>query len=149
VDPWITRLVALAILVSAAVLAWWHLRVRRGHRRSELPEVQYNFYRRQFRRRIQVSAMLGLLAVMLAVESWLTQPLIEVLVGAGMLLLLLWIMLLALVDALATRIHYDRLRGDHLVERAKLEAEVRRLRGVGGNGKPRGETSRRKNKDSG
>jgi len=149
VDAWITRLVAAVILLSAGALAWWHLRVRRTHRRVDLPAAQYDFYRRQFRRRIQVSAMLGLLAVMLAAESWLETLLIQVLVWAGMLLLLLWIMLLALVDAVATRMHFDRLRSDYMVEQAKLEAEARRLRGVGGNGKPRDKPVGRKDKDRG
>lgn len=145
-QAWITQLVALAILLAAGALAYWHLRIRRVHRESDLTPAQRDFYHRQFRRRIQVSAMLGILAVMLAAESWLTQPLAYVLIGLGMLLLLLWIMLLAVMDAVATRFHFERLRGDYLVERAKLEAEARRLRAAGGNGKPPTKAAKRKKK---
>ena len=137
-DLWTIRAVAALVLLSAVVLAWWHLRERRRHRRTELPPEQYDYYRRQFRRRIQVCMMLGLLAVLMAIESWVNHPLGATAVGIGMLLLLFWIMLLALVDALATRMHFNRLKNDYMVEQAKLEAEARRLRGAGGNGKPRG-----------
>lgn len=144
-EPWISTLVAVGILASAGALAWWHLRVRRTHRRTEMPTAQYEFYRRQFRRRIQVSTMLGLLAVLLAIETWVELPAVQLAAGGSMLLILLWIMLLALVDALATRFHYDRLRNDYIVERAKLEAQARRLGAAGGNGKPRGKAMEPKN----
>ena len=68
-EQWITRLVAGVILLAAMGLSWWHLRVRRGHRRRELPPAQYDYYRRQFRRRIQVSTMLGILAVVLGLAG--------------------------------------------------------------------------------
>ncbi|MBN1588882.1 MAG: hypothetical protein JW888_05150 [Pirellulales bacterium] len=141
-EQWITRLVAGIILLSAIGMSWWHLRVRRGHRRQDLSPAQYDHYRRQFRRRIQISAMLGILALTLAVESLIdAQPMIEILLGAGMLLLVLWIVLLALVDALASRAHFGRLRSDYIVEQAKLQAEAHRLRGtssLNGNGRSRG-----------
>jgi len=149
VAPWIARLVAVVIVLSAAALAWWHLGVRWSHRRTDLTPAQHEFYRRQFRRRIQVSAMLGFLGVLLATDSWLQQPMVHVVVWAGMLIVLLWIILLALVDAMATRLHFDRLRSDYMVERATLEAEARRLRSVGGNGKPRGKAGQPKDKDAG
>jgi hypothetical protein len=149
VEPWISTLVAAGILASAVALTLWHLRVRRSHHRADMPAAQYEFYRQQFRRRIQVSTMLGLLGLMLAVETWVERPQIQVLVGVSMLFMLLWIMLLAVIDALATRMHYARVRNDFIVERAKLEAEARRLGGVGGNGKPRDECNGRKDKDRG
>jgi len=139
VAPWIVRIVAAMIFLAAGALAWWHLRVRRAHHQADHPPAQYDYVRRQFRRRIQISMMIGTLAVLLAVETWVRPPMVQILVGVGMLVLTLWIMLLALLDAVAARMHFGRLRNDYVVERAKLEAEARRLRGAGGNGKPRGE----------
>ena len=60
----------------------------------------------------------------------------RVLLGIGMLLLVLWLGLLAGVDILATRHHFAGLRSGYLVEQAELEIETRRLRNLGGNGKP-------------
>jgi hypothetical protein len=142
-EQWVTILVAAAILAAAVTLSFWHLHVRRGHRRADLTPGQYDFYRRQFRRRIQISAMLGLLAVTLAGSSWPLPRLVEVLLLLVMLLLVAWIVLLALVDALASRLHFDRLRNEYVIEQAKLEVKARQLRSVGGNGRSRGEPPHR------
>jgi hypothetical protein len=140
VEQWVTRFVAGVILLAAMGMASWHFRVRQGCRRQDLPPAEYDFLRRQFRRRIQISAMLGILAVAMVIESFFDgQPFVEVLLGVGMLFLVLWIALLAVVDAVASRAHFGRLRSDYLVEQAKLQAEAHRLRGAGGNGRPRGE----------
>ena len=125
------------VTLAAVAMSWWHLRVRQGHRRSELPPAQYDFFRRQFRRRIQISVMLGMLAVALAADSWRHPRMVELLLLVVMLLLVAWIVLLALADAVASRLHFGRLRNEYVIEQAKLEAEARRLRSVGGNGRPR------------
>jgi len=148
VEPLVTRLIAAVILLASIGLACWHLRVRRGHRRGELSPAEYDFYRRQFRRRIQVSTMLGVLGVLLAIGSFVELPMVGVLLYVGMLVLVLWILLLALADAVASRAHFSRLRSDYMIERAKLEVEARRLRSAGGNGRSRGEPIGRENKDS-
>ena len=133
------QFIALGTLLASMALAWWHLRMRRLHEQADFTPKQHDFYRRQFRRRIQVSAMLGLLGILLGIETWVERPLILAVVGLAMLILLLWIMLLACVDAFASRMHFDQIRSDYIVEQAKLEAQARRLRAVGGNGKPHGE----------
>lgn len=45
-------------------------------------------------------------------------------------LVVLWIILLALADVLATRMHLARVRRDMMVEQACLDAELRRSRGA-------------------
>jgi len=92
--------------------------------------------------------MLGVLGVLLAIGSFVELPMVGVLLYVGMLVLVLWILLLALADAVASRAHFSRLRSDYMIERAKLEVEARRLRSAGGNGRSRGEPIGRENKDS-
>jgi hypothetical protein len=84
---------------------------------------------------MQVSAMVGVLGVLIAVESFVDAPMVRVLLGVGMLALILWIVFLAMVDAFWSRAHFDRLQNDFVIEQAKLEIEARRLRSVGGNGR--------------
>jgi hypothetical protein len=53
------------------------------------------------------------------------------------LLVVLWVTLLAVADCNSTKHHFGRIRQGDLVERARLEAHLRRIRGGGnGNGKP-------------
>ncbi|NLE36433.1 MAG: hypothetical protein GX621_00245 [Pirellulaceae bacterium] len=138
----VTNLVAAAVILASVGLMWWHLRVRQRHRREELSPTDYDFHRRQFRRRIQTSAMLGILGILIAASSMVEPPMVKVLFYVGMLGLTLWIVLLAMADAVVSRVHYARLRNDCVVERARLEIEARRLR-AGGNGKARGEPTER------
>jgi hypothetical protein len=51
----------------------------------------------------------------------------------GVLLVLLWISLMAVLDVLATQFYFSRRRQNYLVEQAKLRAELRRIQ-VSGNG---------------
>jgi len=144
----VTNLVAAVIILASVGLMWWHLRVRREYRQTELPPKEYDFHRRQFRRRIQTSAMLGILGILIAASSIVEPPMVKVLFYVAMLGLTLWIVLLALADAFSSRMHFDRLRNDCLVERARLEIEARRLRAAAGNGKARGEPIRGADNDS-
>ena len=52
--------------------------------------------------------------------------------------LLLWMALLAIVDAWATQFHYSRLRDRFTIEQVRLKAELRRLKAAGGNGHANG-----------
>jgi hypothetical protein len=136
VEDWAGRLFALFVLMSAAGLMAWHVRTWRVVREQDLSPKDRDFLWRQFRRRIQTSAMLAVLAVMIFVEPWLVANVAKALLGAGMLLLVFWLGLLAGIDILATRHHFARLRSGYMIEQAKLQVEARRLRNLGGNGKP-------------
>ena len=88
---------------------------------------------------MQTSAMLGLLAVALfggkLLTEWMGSRLFFAVYWFGVILVVLWVALLAIVDMWATKHHFGRLRHHCLVEQAKLEAEVRRIQAVRGNGK--------------
>jgi len=62
----------------------------------------------------------------------------------GVLLLVFWVILLAVVDMLATKFYYGRVRQRYLLEEVKLEAELRRAQLLRRNGHARGKKKKRK-----
>ena len=136
---WPSAVLSLIMLVVAIGLMVWHLRSWQALRVQPLEEGEEAFYWRQFRRRMQTSGMLGILAVGLFVGQLVSlSPVFQACYWGGMLLLTVWLGLLALADLTATRHHFRRLQQDYLVEEAKLQAELRRLEGHRGNGQAKG-----------
>jgi amino acid permease len=139
VDIWLSALVWLCLLLCATGLMLLHVRTWRRVRQQELPPDDLDYHRRQYRRRMQASAMLGLMAVAIFVGQ-LVVPRIEsrLLASAywgAVLLMVGWVGLLAAADVLATKHHFTRLRQTYLIEQAKLHAEIRRMQATRGNGK--------------
>ena len=54
----------------------------------------------------------------------------------SLLLVVALVVLLAVVDLWATKHYFGRLRQGYAIEQAKLQAELRRIQRVRGNGKP-------------
>lgn len=141
---------ALFLLLCAAGLMVWHVRAWRAQRQRKLEPEEREFFRRQFRRRMQTSTMLAIIAAALPVGPWIIQMADEhreadwpkrgfavwvaVLIG-----LLVWVGLLAVADIWASRHFFGRLRQRYWLEKTRLEAELRRIHGAGGNGKPSGD----------
>ena len=129
-DFYSSALMSLALLASAGSLLWWHLRTWRTAQTEEADTREFEYRRRQCRRRLQTGAMLGLLGAAIfpghLLTVWAASRLFAILFWGGVLLVALWMGLLALADILATQHHFSRLRTDYLIERAKLEAEIRR-----------------------
>jgi hypothetical protein len=135
--------VALILVGTSVALIARHVRVWKQLREEELDERELNFRRRQFRRRVQTSAMIGLLGVAIVVGQVLLDvvksPKLQVYYWIGVLALLLWIVLLAVADMVATSAYYSRERSDLAVGHAKLQVELRKARERAGrrhNGKP-------------
>ena len=107
---------------------------------ADLAAGELDFYRRQFRRRIQTSAMLGILAVMIFLGEllalWIISHVFFIIYWAAALVLVAWVALLAGADIWATQYHFGQLRQKCLIEQAKLQGELRRAESVRGNGKP-------------
>ncbi|MGA2064053.1 MAG: hypothetical protein ABSG86_03745 [Thermoguttaceae bacterium] len=137
-------LISLVLLVSGGGLMAWHVVAWRRWRSQDVEARERDFHRRQFVRRMQTSAMLGLLGVAIplgqVLPPWLGSVMFTVLYWGGVLVLVLWMALLALADIVATQQHFGRLHNEYLVEQAKLQAEARRLQAGQeqdqGNGKP-------------
>jgi hypothetical protein len=83
--------------------------------------------------------MLGLLAIAMLVgyvlTQWLNSGWFALIYWTAVMGVACWVALLALVDIWATKHHFDRLRHHCVVEQAKLQAELRRIQAVRGNGK--------------
>lgn len=144
-DFFITLAVSIVLLVTAAVMMRLHTRTWKSFRELELDEEEFDYRRRQHRRRMQTSAMLAVSAVALAVGHaatiwWIRSAWFVALFWLAVILLTCWLGLLALVDIWATKHHYGRRRHDCLIERTKLEAELRRIQAAEGNERRKNET---------
>ena len=130
---------SLFLLTAAVGLIVWHMRAWRTASVSNYDARQLDFHWRQFRRRMQCSAMLVFLAAAVFVGQWITSPpfapVFVILFWGGTLLIVAWLALLAMADIIVTVHHFQGLRADCLVEQAKLNIEAKRIKSVGGNGR--------------
>ena len=115
-DFWSVFFFSLFLLICAAGLMASHVRTWRRfqQRREQLNPREFDYRRRQFRRRMQSTAMLAILAVALLAGHWITadrvRPLVFSVYWGSVLLVVLWVGLLAVValgsavlDVLAVR----------------------------------------------
>jgi hypothetical protein len=135
----------IALILLGAWLIRWHRAAWGQHRGQEPVEKacddrERRHYRLQFRRRVQVSALLILLGIMIG--DWLMvqrrNPLWITVYWIVVLILALWIMLLAAIDWLSTRMFVRATRATLAGlarKQRELEAEAERLRGRGSNGR--------------
>ena len=131
--------VSVLLLLAAVGLMVSHVRSWRASQQAKLDAEEFDYRRRQFRRRMQTSAMLGVLAVAMLVgyllTLWLGSRAFALAFWSAIILVVVWTCLLAVVDIWATKHYFGRLRHDSLVEQAKLRAEIRRIQAFRGNGK--------------
>jgi len=94
---------------------------------EDLPQRSRTFFSRQFRRRIQIAAMIGLSGVML-VAAVLTPPKtfpqLFIIFGSLSLFLLLWSILIAVFDIISINMFYKRSRHWDEAQRAKIQYEL-------------------------
>jgi len=132
-----------ALIVCAVWLIRWHCRAWSAHSLDEMNDDRVRrHYRRQFRRRIQISVLLLFLGVMIPLGDWLMMqrkhPQWIAILWLAVLALAMWIMLLAAFDWLSTRMHVRATRaalGTLARKQRELEAEVERLRANRSNGR--------------
>jgi hypothetical protein len=120
-------LVSLALLGLSGLLIDSHRRSwRLADAASDFSAQARRFGLSQYRRRMQASSMIGLIGLAIGIG-----PLVPKRPGpmafylATLLAACAWIMLLALLDVLATRQHYRRLRGEQTTAQLKLAMELR------------------------
>lgn len=112
----------------------WHVRQRRNAVNDVgLPPAELKFVEQQYRRRMQTSALTITLGALIAMSDYLPQfrssPGFAAGYVATLLLLAMWLVLLALGDAFASRIHLRQsLRRNRQTREALQEAidEMRR-----------------------
>lgn len=145
-DQLIGYLFGGALLATAFAMYRWHRRSWHAVQQELQDEEHLEFFRRQYRRRTQISVMLGLVAVGLLTGLLIPpqqQPSVFVGVWALISLLVVWIALLALLDLLAVRRHSQLLSLKLLEEQGRLHGEIRKLhqqQALGNNGKQENET---------
>ena len=129
-----------AVIALGAGLLVSHWRTWRRMQGQLAAGDEQRHFRRRFLRRLQTSALLTLAGVGLIVgqlippRNW---PSLFVFFWCAVALLLLWVVLLALADAAATRAYVARLLQKRNAERSALEQELVRLKRGGQNGQPR------------
>jgi hypothetical protein len=86
--------------------------------REELSAREREFFARRHYRRSQISLVMGGVAGAMVSGVWLRDPLVVGLLWLGVLLALVWIMLLAMIDAHHSHAFFSRERLVHLSEQA-------------------------------
>ena len=131
-----TLIVSLSLLVFAALLVASHLRTRRGEAAMLVAgSRQAHFAHGRFRRRMQASVMIGIAGIAIFAGQWLpNEPLLFACYWLAVVLWVLWISALAMGDMLATQRYFHRAQHDELIEKAKLEVQLR-VRDHEGNGR--------------
>jgi hypothetical protein len=128
-------LFAVVLLATSGLMISWHVISwrRKGH--ANLDERARDFYRRQYRRRMQTSAMIGFLGIAVAGGVWIREPRYALAYWGCVTIVVVWMGLLALADLLSTRAYFAQIRRDQLTEHASLQAELRRIREREGKGR--------------
>jgi hypothetical protein len=128
----VTLGLGLVLLVVATLLVASHVRAWRLADHGGQGEAELEFQSRRFRRRLQASLLLGVIGLLIlgdvALERYFREDLLRLLYWCGVLVLLLWLVLLAGGDWLASRAYYHRQWNRLQAERTALQADVDRLR---------------------
>lgn len=142
---WLPMTLAGAFLIVLGVLMIRsHLRTWRRHRddSSSLAERELQFYFAQYRRRMQTSAIIALLGVLLFVGDVVLprvlpdEDFVEVfsIFWTVVLCLTLWIVVLAWGDVTAIRVHSKTVLNRHLGKQRELEEQLTELKKRHSNG---------------
>ncbi len=125
-------IVSIVLLLSSIGLLFSHVHTWRAYQEHSHDEEDYDYRRRQYRRRMQTSAMLGVMAIAMPLgcflTEWIRSGLFAALYWCGVMGIACWIGLLALVDIWATKHHFGRLRHGCIVAQAKLQHEIDRIK---------------------
>jgi hypothetical protein len=125
---WSSILFAVFLLAISAALILWHVLAWRRADHGGLADADYRFYRQQYRRRLQSSALLGVVGALALVDLWIQDVTARVVLWCFILLIVLWSLLLAGADWLASRLHFDKLLSASAVEHALLKREIEKFR---------------------
>jgi hypothetical protein len=134
-------LFALLILLASGWLMQTHVRTWQAVRRraGELEARELDYRRRQFRRRMQTSALLGAVGICVLVGKLLlvlrAPPLVVLFFWCGVMMLAVWLGLLAVSDMVCTQAYFRRLKQNYVIEEARLKAELQRIKRTHGNGR--------------
>lgn len=118
-------LLVVAVLLVRRQLQLWES-LGQAHKPKKI-SLETRFETSQCRRRIQCSMMLAILAVGMIIEIWVSNTIVRVVLGAAMLIILGWMILLAMLDVLATISHYRRMSNRNQSEQIRLKSKVKQI----------------------
>ena len=152
------RSFSLVLLIVSGVLMFTHWRSWRAIQQEELSQMERDYRRRQFRRRMQASGMIGIVGVALFVGAafflgreslvpWIEDIVLIVTYWFAVVLITVWMVLLALVDIWATRRYVMQICEDDLLQQTRIHADLlrqqrekQRLQKHGGNEQTTGDS---------
>jgi hypothetical protein len=125
---WPTILFSAVLVLTSVTLMAWHVKSWREADHGGLSERDYEFFRRQCRRRLQTSGMLGIIGLLIFGHVWIPDNTTLALYWTGVLGLLAWTVLLAVGDFAASRLHYGPQVADQQAEHLLLKREIEKFR---------------------
>ncbi|MBC8354662.1 MAG: hypothetical protein H8E66_21910 [Planctomycetes bacterium] len=131
---WPHLVFAAFLLGASGILLLVHMRAWGRSQNEQLDEGALDFRRRQFRRRMQASAMIGVVGITVVVGLAVTDPLMTAILWFIVLSLVVWMLLLAFADMVSSFFYYSQIRAKHTAEHASLQAQLDRVRQREGNG---------------
>jgi hypothetical protein len=129
VETYLPLAVGGVLVGAAAMLIALHRQAWRSVDRGLAAQSEQNFAAAQYRRRVQTSAMIGVVGVLIAGGPWVPPGWVMAGYWLVVVLLVLWLVMLALADALASRLHFGRIEQQQTLERLRLQALLRAARG--------------------
>ncbi len=127
---YVSAAAGIAVFTCGALMLVWQF--QRRHRNVLAPAAEREFLQKQFQRRAQtggVVASLGLLIVLSDFLSLITRsPSAAALYVIFMLFLAIWLILLGISDALASRLHLGKKLRQHSLTRQSVVTDIHRRR---------------------
>lgn len=131
---WSSLAFACFLVALSVVLTLQHIRAWRTADAAEVDPRQVEYARRQYRRRMQASVMIGLIGAAVGGGIWISNPVTTLLYWSGVFFAAVWVALLALLDFLSIRVHYGALQSGQREAYDALREELNRLRARAQNG---------------
>jgi len=124
---WRTIVFAILLVVLSLVLLAIHWAAWRKSDHGGLSDREQQFARRQFRRRTQISGMLGAIGLLMLTTQWVEEKTMSLALWLAVLCAVAWLILMALIDWWATRTFYGRDEVLNTVQMEMLKQEIRRF----------------------
>jgi hypothetical protein len=131
---WPAIIFGTVLIVLSVGLMISHAMARRSQTMSALDDEERTYLARRFRRRMQASALIGVVGVAVLGGLWVDRPPGEALYWCGVFLLVIWILILAGADAASTQSFFREMQSRRAAEHVALHKEIERYRRHEGNG---------------
>jgi magnesium-transporting ATPase (P-type) len=137
-NPW--ALFPLILAIAAVVWLVVHWRTWRRYKTSSEDAAERDYRRRQFRRRMQATSLLAVIAVGMVIGvaiPWRQWSSVSAYVfwWTGISILVVWLIALALADALSSGLYFNKVKQERATTEARLRSELKRLKARGRNGR--------------